>query len=91
MPKLPTAIQPEGEAFVANRQHMEALVEDLHSQLATAALGGGPRTRERHAERGKLLPRERIEASCWTAAAPSSSSRPGRLTACTTMPPPPPA
>jgi 3-methylcrotonyl-CoA carboxylase beta subunit len=62
MPTLPTAIQPEGEAFVANRQHMEALVEDLRSQQALAALGGGPRARDRHAERGKLLPRERVDA-----------------------------
>jgi 3-methylcrotonyl-CoA carboxylase beta subunit len=62
MPRLPTAVDPASEAFAANRRHMEALVEDLRAQLARAALGGGERARARHTERGKLLPRERIDA-----------------------------
>ena len=62
MPTLSTAIQPDSEAFVANRRHMEALVEDLRRRVAEAALGGGEKARSRHAGRGKLLPRERIDA-----------------------------
>ncbi len=62
MPVLATAIRTSGEEFVANRRHMEALVEDLRSQVARVALGGGERARERHAGRGKLLPRERVDA-----------------------------
>ena len=38
-----------------------ALVDDLRRELATAALGGSERARERHVGRGKLLPRERVD------------------------------
>src|SRR5258708_1704498 len=38
-----------------------ALVEQLRSKLATAALGGPERARERHVSRGKLLPRDRVD------------------------------
>ncbi|MFO7560870.1 MAG: carboxyl transferase domain-containing protein, partial [Desulfobacterales bacterium] len=62
MPALPTAIRTSDEAFSANRRHMEALVEDLRAQVARVALGGGERARALHAERGKLLPRERVDA-----------------------------
>ena len=62
MPALPTAIRTSDEAFSANRRHMEALVEDLRAQAARVALGGGERARALHAERGKLLPRERVDA-----------------------------
>ncbi|MEJ2433034.1 MAG: carboxyl transferase domain-containing protein, partial [Pseudolabrys sp.] len=39
---------------------MGALVEELKAHRAEAALGGPQRARERHAARGKLLPRERV-------------------------------
>nr|WP_306887202.1 carboxyl transferase domain-containing protein [Amorphus orientalis] len=39
---------------------MQALVDDLRSKRAEAALGGPERARERHLGRGKLLPRERV-------------------------------
>jgi 3-methylcrotonyl-CoA carboxylase beta subunit len=39
-----------------------ALVADLRAELARAALGGPRAARERHVARGKLLPRERVEA-----------------------------
>jgi len=38
-----------------------ALAEALRARVATAALGGDARSRERHTARGKLLPRERVE------------------------------
>ena len=38
-----------------------ALVEQLRSKLAAAALGGSERARERHVSRGKLLPRDRVD------------------------------
>ncbi|MGD9621429.1 MAG: carboxyl transferase domain-containing protein [Mycolicibacterium sp.] len=38
-----------------------ALVEQLKSKLAVAALGGSERARERHLSRGKLLPRGRVD------------------------------
>ena len=40
---------------------MRALVADLRDKVAKAALGGGDKARAKHAARGKLLPRERID------------------------------
>jgi len=62
MPVLSSTVRTDSEEFAANRRHMEALVTDLRKQLAQVALGGGERARERHAGRGKLLPRERVDA-----------------------------
>jgi len=45
----------------ANREAHHALVEQLRDKLATAALGGPQRSRERHVARGKLLPRDRVD------------------------------
>ncbi|MCG7595967.1 carboxyl transferase domain-containing protein [Mycobacterium sp. PSTR-4-N] len=39
--------------------HVE-LVAQLRAKLAAAALGGSQRSRDRHVERGKLLPRDRV-------------------------------
>jgi 3-methylcrotonyl-CoA carboxylase beta subunit len=41
---------------------MEALVAELREKLALARLGGPVRARERHVARGKLLPRDRVDA-----------------------------
>ncbi|MEO9220771.1 MAG: carboxyl transferase domain-containing protein, partial [Mycobacteriaceae bacterium] len=40
---------------------MRDLVGDLRAQLGKAALGGSERSRQRHLDRGKLLPRERVD------------------------------
>ena len=61
MPKLTSAADPRSEAFLANRAHNEALVEDLRSRTAKTALGGSDAARKRHVGRGKLLPRDRVE------------------------------
>ncbi|HTW35849.1 MAG TPA: carboxyl transferase domain-containing protein [Rhizomicrobium sp.] len=58
---IKSAILPSSAPFKANAQAMGALVDELKSRLATAALGGDERSRERHKARGKLLPRERVE------------------------------
>ncbi|PRB40830.1 methylcrotonoyl-CoA carboxylase [Arthrobacter sp. MYb23] len=50
-----------GSTFEANQDAQVALVEELRERLATAALGGPAKSRERHIARGKLLPRERID------------------------------
>ena len=55
---------PSGDPDAAARNaaaHAE-LVADLAGQLQRVALGGGERARERHTARGKLLPRERVDA-----------------------------
>jgi 3-methylcrotonyl-CoA carboxylase beta subunit len=61
MEPLRSAADPSSEAFRRNCEAHEALVADLRGELARAALGGGVRARTRHAERGKLLPRERVD------------------------------
>ena len=45
-----------------NTQMHAAMVADLREWLAKARLGGPPRARQRHVERGKLLPRDRVDA-----------------------------
>lgn len=45
----------------ANREAHSQLVGQLRAKLAAAALGGPPRSRERHVARGKLLPRDRVD------------------------------
>src|SRR6204780_3502980 len=44
-----------------NRDAHSALVAQLRDKLATAALGGSEPPRPRHVDRGKLLPRDRVE------------------------------
>src|SRR5690554_2388317 len=47
--------------FADNDKSHRDLVAELRERLATAALGGPQRSRERHVARGKLLPRDRID------------------------------
>ncbi|MDQ0462818.1 3-methylcrotonyl-CoA carboxylase beta subunit [Caulobacter ginsengisoli] len=61
MPRLVSSIDPASEAFKANAAVNTALAEDLRAKVAQAALGGPESSRTRHAGRGKLLPRERVE------------------------------
>jgi len=61
MPVLKSKLDVAGSAYAENRRAMEALLEDLHSKTAKAAIGGSERSRERHLSRGKLLPRDRVE------------------------------
>ncbi len=61
MPQLKTSVDPRSEAFKANAAHNRTLVEALRAKVAAAALGGSKSARERHAARGKLLPRDRVE------------------------------
>src|SRR5437763_17200581 len=61
-PVLGTRCDPAAEEYRRNRaEHLE-LVADLRAKLAEVALGGGERARARHLERGKLLPRDRVDA-----------------------------
>lgn len=45
----------------SNRSGHLALVAELREKLAAAALGGPERARQRHVDRGKLLPRDRVD------------------------------
>ena len=53
---------PRAASFLENVRHQETLVAQLRERLARAALGGSAASRERHTGRGKLLPRERVDA-----------------------------
>ena len=58
---LRSAADVASDSYLSNAAAQRALVDDLRERLATAALGGPERSRERHLSRGKLLPRERID------------------------------
>jgi 3-methylcrotonyl-CoA carboxylase beta subunit len=58
--KIASVIDVGAEHVRANAAQMRALVADLERRRAEAALGGPAKARERHLERGKLLPRERV-------------------------------
>ena len=61
MPQLATAIDPTSDDFLRLDAHNRALAETLRERVAQAALGGPESARLRHVERGKLLPRQRVE------------------------------
>src|SRR4029450_6415413 len=60
MPKMLSTISASTDEFKANAAPTRALVEDLVAKRAEAGAGGPERLRERHAARGKLLPRDRV-------------------------------
>jgi 3-methylcrotonyl-CoA carboxylase beta subunit len=60
-PKIETKIVPDDEQFRTRDAHNRALVEKLRTDVAQAAKGGPEKHRKRHVERGKLLPRDRVE------------------------------
>ena len=53
---------PPGAGTRANAEAMAALVADLRARITAIALGGPAASRDRHLARGKLLPRDRVEA-----------------------------
>ena len=58
---LQTKADTGSDAVARNHAAHAALVDELREKLAVARLGGPEGARRRHAERGKLLPRERVE------------------------------
>ena len=60
-PVLTTQVDPDSAPFKANAAHNHMLAEQLRGAVATAAKGGSEGSRRRHVDRGKLLPRERVE------------------------------
>jgi acetyl-CoA carboxylase carboxyltransferase component len=61
MPVLATRVDARSEAYRTNYAAMADQVRYLGEQLALASAGGGEKYVARHRQRGKLLPRERIE------------------------------
>jgi 3-methylcrotonyl-CoA carboxylase beta subunit len=60
--KIISKINTRSQDFLDNAAHMQIQVDDLREKLSEIKLGGGERSRERHIGRGKLLPRERVNA-----------------------------
>ncbi|GAA2397097.1 carboxyl transferase domain-containing protein [Streptomyces glaucosporus] len=61
-PPLVSTVDPASEAARANEAAHRELAARLREKLAAARLGGGERARARHVARGKLLPRDRVDA-----------------------------
>ena len=62
MTKFQTRIDTGSASYQDNYASMAALVEELAANARTVARGGNEQSRQRHVDRGKLLPRDRINA-----------------------------
>jgi 3-methylcrotonyl-CoA carboxylase beta subunit len=62
MPVLHTQLDARGADFQANAAAMRQVVADLRATVDRIALGGPEAARQKHLARGKLLPRERVNA-----------------------------
>ena len=60
-PRIESKIITESEEFRARSEHNKALAGKLRLDVERAASGGPEKHRQRHVERGKLLPRDRVE------------------------------
>jgi 3-methylcrotonyl-CoA carboxylase beta subunit len=60
-PRIESKIVTDSEEFRARAAHNRAHAEKLRADVAEAAKGGPEKHRQRHVERGKLLPRDRVE------------------------------
>ena len=62
MSVIQSRINTRDATFNANREDMQAQVDDLRKLVDEVRQGGGPKSQERHVSRGKLLPRDRLNA-----------------------------
>jgi 3-methylcrotonyl-CoA carboxylase beta subunit len=58
---LRSKVRTDDADFRANAEHHRALAAELAALTAELSLGGDERSRKRHTDRGKLLPRDRVE------------------------------
>src|SRR6266550_4061502 len=61
MVALQSRINPSDGTFIANRERMQQLVQQLRDRVTAARQGGGPKYLQRHRDQGKLPVRERID------------------------------
>ncbi len=61
MPTIESKLNPRSADFQANADAMRALVDDLKAQVQKVGAGGGEAARKKHMDRGKLLPRVRVQ------------------------------
>ena len=60
MPAFKTKINVHSSEYQRNSMRMKSLVVDLQEKLEKTNIGGSEEARKKHIERGKLLPRERV-------------------------------
>ena len=61
MTTLATRVDRSTKEYAQNAEGMNAAVADLDKRLAEIRLGGDEAARKRHTDRGKMLPRARVE------------------------------
>ena len=61
MTVIQTQLNHRSADFLANAAALQAAVDDLRVQLKKSAAGGGEKAMAKHAARGKLPPRERVQ------------------------------
>ena len=59
---LHSSAKPSSTDFQENKEHHLRTIEEIQAQVVKAKLGGGEEACARHQKRGKMLPRERIDA-----------------------------
>jgi acetyl-CoA carboxylase carboxyltransferase component len=57
----PTSIDPRSDHFAGNREAMQVLLDDVRAAQEQVLEGHGEQGRQRHRDRGRLLPRERLD------------------------------
>jgi 3-methylcrotonyl-CoA carboxylase beta subunit len=62
IPELTSRVDRSDPTFQRNVDAFDTVVADLRAELSKAREGGPPATRDRHTARGKLLPRDRVDA-----------------------------
>ncbi|MFC1665209.1 carboxyl transferase domain-containing protein [Pseudomonadota bacterium] len=61
MAKITSNIKNKSKPFASNAEQMQSILADYRKNLKAIELGGNNASRQRHTQRGKLLPRKRIE------------------------------
>ncbi len=61
MAPIHSTVDRQASVYQSNYAAMHAAVERLHAELKRSTEGGGEKYVKRHVERGKLLPRHRVE------------------------------
>ena len=59
--QIRSGVHSDSDSFRANYAAMSAAIEKLRVELKGSTVGGGEKYVQRHLDRGKLLPRERVE------------------------------
>ena len=64
MDRLPSRVDRGSDEFSSRKQHNIGLCREMRERIEIVKNGGDQRHVDRHRERGKRLPRERIELVC---------------------------